>query len=250
MATNKSAASAKKTPVKSKAEIKAGQKAAKLARKANKPKRFAQIRDAYVLTRERDSKIGIWIGGTFGLTWAVCIALGFVFGSPIYATVVSLPVAVLAAVFLFSRRAEKSAYDSLEGTIGAGASVLMSIRKGWTTVAVVEVNKAQSMVHRSIGRPGIVLVGEGGNDVRSLLLDHRRKMERFCPGTPITEVYVGDGEGRVSIRKLQRHVQKLPRVLTPAQTREVRTRLKSVGGMNIPLPKGPLPKGAKVPKQR
>ena len=215
MATNKSA-SAKKAPAKTKAEIKAGQKAAKAARKANRPKRFAQIRDAYVLTRERDSKIGIWIGGTFGLTWAICIALGFVLGSP----------------------------------IGAGASVLMSIRKGWTTVAVVEVNKAQSMVHRSIGRPGIVLVGEGGNDVRSLLLDHRRKMERFCPGTPITEVYVGDGEGRVSIRKLQRHVQKLPRVLTPAQMREVRTRLKSVGGMNIPLPKGPLPKGAKVPKQR
>ena len=178
MATNKSA-SAKKAPAKTKAEIKAGQKAAKAARKANRPKRFAQIRDAYVLTRERDSKIGIWIGGTFGLTWAICIALGFLFGSPIYATVISLPVAVLAAVFLFSRRAEKSAYDSLEGTIGAGASVLMSIRKGWTTVAVVEVNKAQSMVHRSIGRPGIVLVGEGGNDVRSLLLDHRRKMERF-----------------------------------------------------------------------
>ena len=209
-----------------------------------------RVSDAIASSRERDSKIGIWIGGTFGLTWALCIALGFIFGSPIYATVISLPVAVLAAVFLFSRRAEKSAYDTLEGTTGAGASVLMSIRKGWTTEPAVEVNKAQSMVHRSIGRPGIVLVGEGGNDVRSLMLDQRRKMERFCPGTPIIEVYVGDGEGRISIRKLQRHVQKLPRVLTPAQMREVRTRLKSVGGMNIPLPKGPLPKGAKVPKQR
>ena len=249
MATNKSA-SAKKAPVKTKAEIKASQKAAKAARKANKPKRFAQIRDAYTLTRERDSKIGIWIGGTFGLTWAICIALGFIFGSPIYATVVSLPVAVLAAVFLFSRRAEKSAYDSIEGTTGAGASVLMSIRKGWTTEAAVEVNKMQSMVHRSIGRPGIVLVAEGGNDVRTLMLEHRRKMERFCPGTPITEIFVGDGEGRISIRKLQRHVQKLPRVLTPGQMREVRTRLKAVGGMNIPLPKGPMPKGARMPKPR
>jgi len=31
--------------------------------------------------------------------------------------------------------------------------------------------------------------------------------------------------------------------------REVRARLRAVGGLNIPIPKGPMPKGLKVPKR-
>ena len=217
--------------------------------KIKKP-RFQTIRDAYSVTKSVKPWIGIVLIATFLVVLAIGITLGFVFDHPVYGGFVTIPVAVLAAMFLFTRVAGSAAYANIEGQIGAGASVLMAIRKGWTTTPAVAVNRQQDMVHRSVGRAGIVITGEGGFAVRQMMQDEKKKSERFAPGVPITEVYVGDGEGRVSIRKLQRHVQKLPRVLTPAQTREVRTRLKSVGGMNIPLPKGPLPKGAKVPKQR
>jgi hypothetical protein len=130
--------------------------------------------------------------------------------------------------------------------MGAGASVLMAIRKGWTTTPAVAVNKQQDMVHRSVGRAGIVLTAEGGFAVRQMLTDERRKSERFAPGVPITEIHVGDGEGQVPLRKLQKYVNKLPKKLTAHQMREVRARLKAVGGMSLPIPKGPAPKGIKI----
>ena len=104
------------------------------------------------------------------------------------------------------------------------------------------------MVHRSVGRAGIVLTGEGSNQITQLLNDERKKTERFAPGVPIALVMVGDETGRVPIRKLQKHLRKLPKKLTPRQMREVRARLKAVGGLSIPIPKGPMP--TRAPKMR
>ncbi len=219
--------------------------------KAPRKKQFAQIREAYQITKKSDPAIGLWIAGTFVVTWVVLGGiLGLLIGHPVYVGFISLPFAVLAATFIFSRRAERSAYASIQGQIGAAASVLMAIKKGWTVTPAVAVAKNQDMVHRAVSRKGIVLIGEGTNSVRSMVADERKKMERFLPGTPVIEVLVGDDEGRVTLRKLQKHVRKLPKQITQVQLREVKTRLKAVGGMTIPLPKGPMPKGARLPKAR
>ncbi len=82
-----------------------------------------------------------------------------------------------------------------------------------------------------------------------LMQDERRKMERFLSGVPVTEVVVGNGPGQVSIRKLQKHLKKLPKKLNTVQLREVRARLKSVGGLNLPMPKGPMPTNLKMPRR-
>ena len=152
-------------------------------------------------------------------------------------------------MFFFTRIAGAAAYVSIEGQIGAGASVLMAIRKGWVTTPAVAVTKNQDMVHRSIGRAGIVLTGEGTQAVRIMLQDERKKAERFAPGVPVIEIMVGDNSGQVPIRKLQKHVAKLPKKLSAHQMREVRARFKAVGGMSLPIPKGPMPKGVRVPKR-
>jgi hypothetical protein len=44
-------------------------------------------------------------------------------------------------------------------------------------------------------------------------------------------------------------MKKFPKKLSTTQVRELRARIKSVGGMNIPLPKGPMPKNIKIPKR-
>lgn len=226
-------------------------KKAPKAPKAPRKQRFGQIREAYQITKKSDPTIGLWIAGTFVVTWLVLgLALTLAIGHPLYVGFITLPFAVLAATFLFARRAERSAYASIDGQVGAAASVLMAIKKGWTITPAVAVAKNQDMVHRAVSRKGVVLIGEGSNGVRSLLSDERKKMERFLPGTPVIEVLVGDGEGRITLRKLQKHVRKLPKQITQVQLREVKTRLKAVGGMSIPLPKGPMPKGARLPKSR
>lgn len=209
---------------------------------------FGQIREAYKVTKKEKPWIGAALIGIIVGVLAVGIILGNLAGHPVYAAFVSIPFAILAALFFFSVIANRAAYQSIEGIAGAGASVLMAIRRGFTTTPMVAVNKQQDMVHRSVGRAGVVLVGEGGNAVQLMLKDEVKKVERFVPGVPVTTVLVGDGEGRVPIRKLQRHMKKLPKQISKNQLREVRNRLKAVGGFNMPIPKGPMPKSLRVPK--
>ena len=125
----------------------------------------------------------------------------------------------------------------------------MSIRKGFSTTPAVNVSRNQDMVHRTVGRAGIILVGEGTPAVRLLVQDEKKKVERFVPGVPVHDIYVGNYDGAVPIRKLQKAVKKFPKKLSKAQLREVRNRLKGVGGMAMPIPKGPMPKGVKLPKR-
>jgi hypothetical protein len=223
-------------------------KTPKAPKEAKEP-RLKAVRDAYKITKEVKPWIGASLIGIFVVVWAIGIGIGFIWGHPVYTAFISLPLAVLASLFFFTRIAGAAAYQSIEGQAGAGASVLMAIRKGWTTTPAVAVNRSQDMVHRSVGRAGIVLVGEGGPTVRTLLTDERRKTERFAPGVPITEIIVGDMEGQVKLRKLQKHLQKLPKKLSPSQMNEVRARLKAVGGLAMPIPKGPMPKNVKIPKR-
>lgn len=188
-----------------------------------------------------------------GLIFVSCIALGWLAGSglgqPIYFAILGAPLGLLGAFFTLTRFANAAAFSAIEGDIGAGASVLMSIRKGFTTTPAVNVSKNQDMVHRTVGRPGIIVVGEGSPNVRQLMQDEKKKMERFLPGVPIHEIYVGNNASATPIRKLEKSLKKLPNTLSKSQLREVRNRLKGVGGMNLPIPKGPMPKGVKVPKR-
>jgi hypothetical protein len=216
--------------------------------KIKKP-RFQAIRDAYSLTKSVKPWIGSLLALIFVAVLAAGIGIGFAVGHPYYFGFIALPLAALAALFIFSRIALSASFANVEGQIGAGASVLMAIRKGWTTTPAVAVNKNQDMVHRSVGRAGIVLTAEGSIATRQLVQSARKDAERFAPGVPIYEIWVGDGEGQVPLRKLQKHVMKLKKSLSAHQMREVRARLKAVGGMSLPIPKGPMPKSVRIPKR-
>jgi len=214
-----------------------------------KQSQLAVVKDAYKLVKKDSPFATIWCLLVFVLIITFGVIIGNNLGHPIYAGFLSLPLGFLAAFFLFTRYANTAAFSSIEGQIGAGASVLMSIRRGFVTTPAVNVNRDQDMVHRVSGKAGIILVGEGGYGVKSLIQDERRKMERFLSGVPVTEVIVGEGTGQVSIRKLQKHLKKLPKKLNTVQLREVRARLKSVGGLNLPMPKGPMPTNVRMPRR-
>ena len=211
-----------------------------------KTPRFKEFRDAYAITKSVKPWIGLALAGIVVAGVAIAEVIGFATGHPIYAGILGLLTSLVVALVIFTRIAGSAAYASIEGQIGAGASVLMAIRKGWTTTPAVAVNRNQDMVHRSVGRGGIVLTAEGSSAVIQMLQDEKKKSERYAPGAPITLIVVGDGAGQVPLKKLQKHVQKLPKKLSAHQMRELRMRLKAVGGMSLPIPKGPMPKGVKI----
>lgn len=214
-----------------------------------KQSQLAVVKDAYKLVKKDSPFAIIWCLLVFALILVFGVIIGNNLGHPIYAGFLSLPLAFLAGFFLFTRFANTAAFASIEGQVGAGASVLMSIRRGFITTPAVNVNRDQDMVHRVSSKAGIILVGEGGYGVKSLMQDERRKMERFLSGVPVSEVIVGDNQGQVSIRKLQKHLKKLPKKLSTVQLREVRARLRSVGGLNLPMPKGPMPTNIRMPRR-
>jgi hypothetical protein len=219
----------------------------KAKEKKIKAPRFQTFRDAYAVTKQVKPWISIALIAVFLVTWAIGIGIGIAIGQPVYLGFVFLPIALLAAMLLFTRQAGSAAYVSIEGQIGAGASVLMAIRKGWTTTPAVAVSRNQDMVHRSVGRAGIVISGEGSDSVRQMMSDERKKAERFAPGVPVIEILIGNEENRTPIRKLQKQMRRLPKKLSAHQMREVRARLKAVGGMSMPIPKGPMPtRGGKI----
>jgi hypothetical protein len=209
------------------------------------------LKDALALTRKHQPIAFLWMALSFVIVISIGIILGLQINHPIYFTIISIPLAVLVAFFIFTRQANTAAFLSIQDQLGAAASVLMAIRKGFTTTPAVSVARNQDMVHRSVGRAGIVLVGEGSPAVRQLMQDERRKMERFIPGVALTEVIVGDANGQVPLRKLQKHLKKLPKKLNKVQLRELRNRLKAVGGLNMPVPKGPMAmnRNARIPKR-
>ena len=223
--------------------------AAKGGTPEKKQSQLAVVKDAYKLVKKDSPLAIIWCLLVFTLILVFGIIIGNNLGHPIYAGFLSLPLAFLAGFFLFTRFANTAAFASIEGQVGAGASVLMSIRRGFVTTPAVNVNRDQDMVHRVSSKAGIILVGEGGYGVKSLMQDERRKMERFLSGVPVSEVVVGDNQGQVSIRKLQKHLKKLPKKLNTVQLREVRARLRSVGGLNLPMPKGPMPTNIRMPRR-
>lgn len=199
------------------------------------------VRDAFSLVRKESPSSLAYLALAFVATLVLGVIIGSVAGHPVYFAILFIPVGFIVSFFLFTRFANNAAFSSIEGQIGAGASVLMGIRKGFTTTPAVVVNRSQDMVHRSIGRCGVVLVAEGGFAAKQLLADERKKTERYVPGVPVHEIHVGEEAGQVSIRKLQKSLKKLPKKLAPNQVREVRARLKAVGGMAMPIPKGPMP---------
>jgi len=217
---------------------------------APREKRFKTIRDAYALSKRAYKFVFLRCLLIFALIMSLGIFLGSLLDREGYAAFVTFPLAFLGAFFYFTRLASNAAYSSIDGQLGAAASVLMSIRRGWTITPHVSFNKNQDMVHQAVGRPGVVLVGEGGPAVQGLLNDQRRKLERFAPGVPVFDFVSGNREGQIPIRKIQRQLKKYPKKLSRVQVRELRARLKSIGGMNIPLPKGPLPKNVGMPKLR
>ncbi|MFD1828450.1 MULTISPECIES: DUF4191 domain-containing protein [Streptomyces] len=224
-----------------------------MARKetSENPGRLKQIALTYKMTRRVDRWIGFVIAGVGVVTFGVLLAIGFWLGHPVYLGILGFLLAFLAMAIVFGRRAERAAFSQMEGQPGAAAAVLDNIGRGWTVTPAVAVNRQQDVVHRAVGKAGIVLVGEGNpNRVRNLLASERKRMARIVGEVPVHDVVVGTGEGQTELKKLRTKLLKLPRVLQGPQVTEVNDRLRAMGDLmnNLPLPKGPMPRGMRMPR--
>ncbi|MDT0307579.1 DUF4191 domain-containing protein [Streptomyces sp. DSM 44917] len=221
------------------------------AQDSENPGRLKQIALTYRMTRRGDRWIG-WIISGVGLgSFAVVLGIGFLIGHPVYLGILALLVSLLTTAIVFGRRAERAAFSQMEGQPGAAAAVLENMRRGIAFTPAIAINRNQDVVHRAVGKCGVVLVGEGNpNRLKTLIAAEKRRMNRVVSDVPVHDVIIGHGEGQVELKKLRSTILKYPRVLAGPRVTEVNDRLRAMGDLmsNMPLPKGPMPKGMRMPK--
>ena len=176
---------------------------------------------------------GVWVGG---FTMYMFIVLGIILGA-------------LMAFIVFGRRAQKSVYSKAEGQTGAAAWALDNLRGKWRVTPGVAATGHFDAVHRVIGRPGVIFVGEGqASRVKPLLAQEKKRTARLVGDVPIYDIVIGNGDGEVPLSKLERHLTKLPANITVKQMDSLESKLVALGTKVGPagIPKGPLPAQAKM----
>ncbi len=213
-----------------------------------------QIVETYRMSKQTDPRIGaamllaFLVAGAigFGVFWLLPPGEGVL--HLVMPIVGGLLLGLLGMMIVFSRRAQKAAYKRLDGQPGGAARALSMLRRGWKTDEVIGFTKQQDLLHRVVGPPGIVLVGEGNpHRLRQLMTSERRKHERVAADFPIHEIVVGNDEGQVPLPKLVRHVQKLGREVKGQQMTDILNRLKALDAQRpkAPIPRGPVPTSMK-----
>ena len=222
--------------------------------KNGKPGRISQMRQAYTITKQGDPNIGWILLGTFIFSFLVGLALFYVLIPPdwrILDVVTAVMVGILGTLIVFGRRATRSQLKQMEGKPGAAAAVLSMLKRGWKTDTAIAFNRQQDVVHRLVGPPGIVLIGEGNSGRLGQLLDaEKRRMNRFVADIPVTDIIVGRGEGEIPLPKLIRFLQKMPKKISGREVVDTNDRLRAIGDLmaNVPIPKGPMPRNMRMPR--
>jgi len=219
----------------------------KVSRLSKLKAQIGMMRQAYKLTYKNDPKLPWVMLIAFVVVAAVIELIGILIGSPFLFLPLAILFGLLAALVVFGRRAQGTAYKQVEGQPGAASWVLEGMRGDWRVTSGAAGTRELDAVHRVLGRPGIVLVGEGNpNRVRGLIAQEKRRIAKVVGDTPIYDVTVGDDEGQVPLKKLSSHVMKLPRNLSGAEVNALGKRMSALGGQRMPVPGGPLPGGRQM----
>jgi hypothetical protein len=202
---------------------------------------------AGLINKSNPKAMPITIGSGLGVL-AVLVVVGLLTGLAAFLIPLGVLLGLLVALILFGRYSQAAQFSAIEGQPGAAAAVLQNMRGNWTVTPGIAGNRSMDIVHRAVGRPGVILIGEGSpNRLASLLAAEKKRVARVAYEVPIYEFVIGDGEGQVPISKLQRKIMRLPRQLKPAAVSDVNHRLKALQP-TLQAPKGPIPRNVRQPK--
>jgi Domain of unknown function (DUF4191) len=228
----------------------ADKKALRTAKRQQRRETMRNLKQAFVLTRQSDPRflptLILWTAAAIAVAY---LAVYFITRSPYLPIPVAVIFGVVAGMFVFSRRAQRSMFAQAEGQAGAAGWMLkQQLRGDWRLTEAVAGTTQLDAVHRLVGRPGVVLVGEGApHRVRGLIAQEKKRTARVVGDTPIYDITIGTGEGDVRLAKLNRYLLKLPANLSKAEVGALEKRLAALGGSRqLGLPKGPMPQGAKM----
>lgn len=235
--------------------------AKKAARKNREPGRLRQMYQVLQMTRRYDPNV-VWLLAVaflvpviVSIVLALLLAPGNAVGIILY-VVAGVLGGLIAFLLVLGRRAERAAYGQIEGQPGAvGAVLKSSLRRGWTAseMPVAVSPRTQDAVYRAVGRPGVVLIGEGPRSRTTRMLDdERRKVARILPNVPVTYLHVGPDADAVPLHKVPRAMNRTgsKKALNKAEIHAVGNRLSSLNRTQLPIPKGVDPMRVRAGRPR
>jgi hypothetical protein len=235
--------------------------AARSSAPEKRPGFFSQLRTLFNFTRKAFPWVPYLLVGILLLGIAAGVGVGllippFAIWSVVLWGVTGLMVGILAGLMTMTRLSTRAMYKQIDGMPGAAGHVLStSLGRNWQSSEMpVGVNpKTQEAVYRAVGRGGVVIVGEGARGrLTRLVNDERSKVQRVASGVPVTVIYIGHGEGDVSIAKLAPTIKSLPKKVDRSTQAAVIKRIDSVSQSltSLPIPKGIDPTKARAPRPR
>lgn len=223
-----------------------------MAKQQDKPsfkERFKQIGTAFKFTTKRDKAFLPLVITAILTPILLVLALVLLVGLSWLWMASSVFMSLLSMMIVLNLRTSKAVMNEAVGKPGAAFAIMENVR-GWNLTPGVAVSAQQDMVHRAIGKPGVVLLAEGGSGrMRSLVNQEKKKLSRVVGTTPIYDFVIGEEEGQLSIRKLRKTLAKLPRNINAKQANDLNRRLNALKQTkSAPMPKGPVPQNSRPPK--
>src|SRR5262245_472973 len=131
--------------------------------------RGRQIRMVFSYTAGRD-KLFVPLVTAAGLVPIVLAVVLLLIGGGWLWLPVGALAGLLAVLVVLNLRANKARMNELKGQPGGAASVVQSMRGDWRVTPAVAATTQFDVVHLIIGKPGVILIGEGHpSRVRALI---------------------------------------------------------------------------------
>ena len=203
--------------------------------------RLKQIGMVFRFTAKQDKWFVPLLVAAVALPLALTVLVVLLTGGYIWIPV-GIMVTLLAAVIVLNLRSNAAMMNVAEGQAGAAAQLVENMRGDWRVRPAASSTTSFDMVHVVIGRPGVILLGEGNPQrVRGLLGQEKKRLSKVIGNAPIYDWIIGHDEGQLNIRKLRTTLMRLPRNLTGKDVNALDKRLGAL--MARPqMPKGAIPK--------
>jgi hypothetical protein len=220
---------------------------AKPQEKVSFRERLKQIGQVFSFTAKQDKWFVPLVAAAILIPLALTV-LAIVLGLGWVWLPVGIMVMLLAVLIVLNLRSNAAMMNAAEGQAGAAASIMENLRGDWRVRAAASSTTQFDMVHVVIGRPGVILLGEGQPQrVRGLIGQEKRRLTKVIGNAPLRDYIIGNGDGELPIRKLRTTMLKLPRTLTGKDVNALDTRLGAL--MARPqMPKGAIPKNMRPSK--
>ncbi|MGI5237044.1 DUF4191 domain-containing protein [Dactylosporangium sp. CA-139066] len=209
--------------------------------------RLKQIGMVFSFTAKRD-KAFVPLVVTVVLVPLIAVGIAIALGVSWIWSPLGILLALLGTVIVLNLRSQKAMMKEAEGQPGAAASIIENMRGDWRVSPAIASTTQFDMVHLVIGRPGVILIGEGNTSrVKGLLGQERRRLVKVIGNAELRDYIVGNEEGQIPLAKLRTTLVKLPRSITAKDVNSLDKRLTALSA-RPQMPRGALPKNMKPPK--